>query len=338
MAASTWTGDRWDTRAHLDDDPGRRQPNGKAYKPWHDATTALSGPVAAALAQECRNRWLRATGDTLEPVHGDVSCWPDELQPDFEQVDVAIARTHPEMADQEAVHEIEHLFLTQIATADRFLYCESQYFASRRIAEAIARRLDEPNGPEIIIINPEAAEGWLQPLAMDTARARLIAALRQRDRHRRLAVYHPFTANGDPIYVHAKITIVDDQQLRIGSANMNNRSLRLDTECDVVVDAARQPGRDLAPAIAAIRDGLLAEHLGVSVERIATMIVETGSIIETIEKLRSTGHSLRPYEVPDLTTIEAWLADNEVLDPEGPSEMFEPLTKRGLFRRLSKTG
>lgn len=59
---------------------------------------------------------------------------------------------------------------------------------------------------------------------------------------------------------------------------------------------------------------------------------QTGSLIETIERLRGPGRSLRPYEVPDLDGVEKWLADNEVLDPEGPGEMFEAVTHRGLFR------
>ena len=53
------------------------------------------------------------------------------------------------------------------------VYLESQYFASRAIAEAIARRLSEPDGPEFVIINPASAEGWLEEEAMGSARARL---------------------------------------------------------------------------------------------------------------------------------------------------------------------
>ena len=56
------------------------------------------------------------------------------------------------------------------------------------------------------------------------------------------------------------------------------------------------------------------------------------SLIATIEQLRGSGRSLRPYEVPDLDGVQEWLADNEVLDPEGPGEMFEATTHRGLFR------
>jgi phosphatidylserine/phosphatidylglycerophosphate/cardiolipin synthase-like enzyme len=143
------TGDRWDTRHHRDEDPGRRHPDGSAYGPWHDATTALQGPVAAALGEHARNRWKGAGGDALAPVEGVVDCWPDALPVQFENVDVAIARSAPEMEDQAPLIEIEKLYVNQIASAKTSIYAESQYFASRRIAEAIAARLGEADGPEM---------------------------------------------------------------------------------------------------------------------------------------------------------------------------------------------
>lgn len=100
------------------------------------------------------------------------------------------------MEDQEPLIEIERLYVNQIASAKRYIYAESQYFASRRIAEAIAARLAEEDGPQIVIINPEQADGWLEQQAMDTGRARLFEALKARDRHGRLRLYHPFTARG----------------------------------------------------------------------------------------------------------------------------------------------
>lgn len=324
------TSERWDTRDHHDEAPRRVNPGGKPYKPWHDATTALQGPIAGALGELARDRWARAGGHSLDPVQAQTECWPEDLQPDFHDVEVGIATTRPEMPECPPVREIGALFVAQIAAAKHSIYAESQYFASRRIAEAIAVRLAEPDCPEIVIINPVTAQGWLEPVAMDTARARLVAALRRRDTHGRLKIYHPFTAQGTPIYVHAKVMIIDGQMLRIGSANMNNRSLGLDTECDVTIDA----GAEGATAIRAIRDGLIAEHLGCPVDQVAREIDARGSIIATIEALRGTGRSLRPYEIPDLSAIEKWLADNEVLDPESPSEMFEVTAKTGLFRRL----
>ena len=330
------TGDRWDTREHRDNDPNRRRPGGRPYGPWHDATTALEGPVAAALGELARERWRNAGGNALEPVAGKSDCWPDWLPAHFTGVDVGISRTRPKMADGAEVREIEQLYVDQIAAARRFIYAESQYFASRRVAEAIGRRLTEPDGPEIVLVNPFGAEGWLEPLAMDTARARLYQALRRLDRNDRLRLYHPFTAGGEPVYVHAKVMITDASVLRVGSSNLNNRSLGLDTECDVTIDAGLEINRDERDAIGAVRDGLIAEHLGVDAAEVSRRIADSGSLIGTIEALRGSGRSLRPYEVPDLAEVEKWLADNEVLDPEGPDEMFEPLAARGLFRRLRR--
>jgi hypothetical protein len=63
-------------------------------------------------------------------------------------------------------------------------------------------------------------------------------------------------------------------------------------------------------------------------------MAETGSLIATIEGLCRSGRSLRPYRAPELDGLQEWLADNEILDPEGPEEMFAPLARRGLLRRL----
>jgi phosphatidylserine/phosphatidylglycerophosphate/cardiolipin synthase-like enzyme len=332
------TDERWDTSAHRDDDPDRKGASGKPYKPWHDATTALDGNAAAALAEHGRARWKASGGGELAPVNGVCATWPDELKAHFHDVAVAIARTAPEMPDCEAVLEVERLYLDQIARAERFIYAESQYFASRKIAVAIARRLDEPDGPEIVIVNPLSAQGWLEPIAMDSARGRLMKALQARDVHGRLRMYHPVTAGGAPIYVHAKILIVDDAVIRVGSSNMNNRSLRLDTECDVTIDTGLPGNAGAGVAIGAIRDRLLGEHLGVEPETVRDTLAQTGSLIAAIEALRGEGKTLCPYELPELGKIEKWLADNEVLDPEGPQEMFEAFSKRGLFRGLRRGG
>ncbi|MBB3950521.1 phospholipase D-like domain-containing protein [Aureimonas jatrophae] len=332
------TGDRWDTREHAADDERRRRPTThRPYKPWHDATTAITGPVTATIAEICRERWAVAGGTPdLTPLDGVEAAWPDGLDAQFRDMPLAVSRSAPPVQGRAPVREIEALYLDQIARARRFLYAESQYFASRRIAEAVARRLEEPGGPEIVVINPLTAQGWLEPVAMDTARARLVEALRRRDREGRFRLYHPFNAGGEPIYVHAKVLVADDRILRVGSSNMNNRSLRLDTECDVTVDLDLCGDNSASRTIAAVRNDLLAEHLGTRPETVAAHLDQTGSLIATIEALRGSGRSLRPYEVPDLSSVEAWLADNEVLDPEGPEEMFEPLSRRGLFRGFGR--
>ena len=334
------TSNRWDTRDHRDREPRRRSPGGKPYAPWHDTTMALQGPVAAALGELSRERWLAAGGKRLAPVAAAGDCWPASLAPDFDNVRVAISRSMPGYRDSPPVLEIERIYLDLIARARRFIYAESQYFSSRRVAEAMARRLEEADGPEFVLVNPVSSHGWLEPIAMDTARARLFVALRRLDRRGRLRLYHPVTASSTPIYVHAKLMVVDDEVLHVGSSNMNNRSMRLDTECDVTIDAGLEGNAHATVAIARIRTGLLAEHLDVPADRIDDVFAKTGSLIRTIDALRSPGRSLIPYEVPNLHDVEKWLADNEVLDPDGPAEMLENLTQgkllRGLRQRMAR--
>jgi phosphatidylserine/phosphatidylglycerophosphate/cardiolipin synthase-like enzyme len=326
---------RWDDGSHADDNPDRQNPDGTPYGPWHDATTALEGPVAAALGEMCRTRWRAAGGRPLAPVETPGSCWPDGLEAQFRDVPVGISRTLPAMRDHAEIREVEALYLDLIGRAKRWIYAESQYFASRRIAEAIAARLHEPDGPEIVIVNPTTADGWLEPIAMDTARARLVAALRECDTHDRFRIYHPFTRRGEPIYVHAKVTIVDDEVIRVGSSNFNNRSLRLDSECDITIDARHCAAPDVGRTIAGIRAALLGEHLGCDPQAVGARLESTGSLIATITALQSEGRSLRAFDLPELAPVEEWLADTKLLDPEGPAEMFERLSRRpGLLSRL----
>ncbi|ADO44242.1 phospholipase D/transphosphatidylase (plasmid) [Ketogulonicigenium vulgare Y25] len=314
---------RWDTPEHLDDDPRRTTPRGRPLPPWHDATSAFDGPAARAIGDLARARWLAATDEALPPCPAPHDCWPKDLAPTFTDVSLGIARTLPKMDGQDPVHEIEAAWLAMIASAKRMIYAESQYFASRKIAHAIALRLTEDDPPEIVIVTPHSADGWLEPIAMDTARAKLIEALARVDHKKRLRLYHPVTAAEAPIYVHAKVTVVDDDLLRVGSSNFNNRSMRLDTECDVILSH---------PRAADLRATLLAEHLGTTPEVVTSTLAETGSLIATVEALRGPGRSLVPYVLPELSSLAEWLAENEILDPNGPDEIFESLSKRGLYK------
>ena len=182
---------RWDTREHVDDDPRRTKPNGKPHAAWHDATTAVDGAVARALGDLVRERWRHGCGERLEPAPGGTDPWPAGLTPTLEQVDVAIARTLPALDGRQEVREIETLYLEAIDRAERTIYIESQYLASRRIAGALARRLHETDGPEIVLVLPETTEGWLEHKAMDGARLKLLRMLWSADRNKRFGVFYP---------------------------------------------------------------------------------------------------------------------------------------------------
>jgi phospholipase D1/2 len=316
------TSDRWDTPRHIDNDSRRIRPNGKPYGPWHDATAAVDGDAARALGELARIRWKKATGDELDPPPELPSIWPQGLASTFENARVGIARTIPEYDGQDPAHEIEALYLDAINGARHSIYIESQYFAARKLAEAIAVRLREKGGPEIVVINPESADGYLESATMDSARARLLKLVRDADQYKRFRIFTPVTAGRDPIYVHAKILIVDDRLLRVGSSNLNNRSMGFDTECDLVVDANAQElaGDDLRRRIEAVRNRLLAEHMATDMETIkAAISAHNGSLTATIDSLIvNDGRSLVTYVPPEPNMVEKQLAENDLLDPERP--------------------
>ncbi|MGW5454315.1 phospholipase D-like domain-containing protein [Nocardia sp. NPDC003979] len=336
------TVDRWDTSDHRDDNAYRTAPNGRRYGPWHDATTAVDGAAAKAIGELARARWQAATGQELAPVDeitGDPP-WPPGLEPTMRSVDVGIARTLPELADRAEVREIEALYLAAIAGATRSLYIESQYLASRTLAEAIAARLREPNGPEIVLVLPRHADGWLEQLAMDGARRRLLHLLWKADTEQRLGVYYPVTADGAPIYVHAKVLVVDDRLLRVGSSNLNNRSMGFDTECDLAVEVtpATPDGEVLRETVLGIRRRLLCEHLDSDPAKFDATLAETSSLVRTVEALRGEGRTLIRFEPETVADEDSPLAESELMDPERtPARLWDSLFPRGV-RRAGPTG
>ncbi|MDG6079799.1 phospholipase [Erythrobacter litoralis] len=328
---------RWDTREHLAENPARTMPRGGTHEPWHDASMLMEGEVADALSDLGRDRWERAGGTPLLPLQKRKdSIWPDGLHCTFENVEVGIARTRAKHRDWSAVREIENLFVEHIRRAKRFIYAESQYFASRVVAEAILERVQEDDCPEIVIVHPAHADGWLEQQAMDHARAELVRCIETADKNDRFTIWSP-VSDTTHIYVHAKIMIVDDEIFRIGSANINNRSLGLDSECDVFVDSTREGNAHASAAITAIRHSLLAEHLGLPEEDMPALLEKHGSMHALI--LASTtleGRNLLEYIPPELNGAQETVAESAMLDPEDPEDLFEPFADGGLFRDGSR--
>jgi phosphatidylserine/phosphatidylglycerophosphate/cardiolipin synthase-like enzyme len=124
--------------------------------------------------------------------------------------------------------------------------------------------------------------------------------------------------------------IVDDCALQIGSSNMNNRSMGLDSECDLALAGGDADTPD--PAIRHLRETLLAEHLGLPLQTVSEAFDHTCSLITTIETLRGHGKTLIPFEPIQLDDTTLALGASELLDPESVDERFEPLSNRGLFR------
>ncbi len=312
------TTSRWDTPAHRADEPARRLPNGKAYGPFHDVQIAVAGEAASRLGLLARTRWQRATGESLRPVSTTHDPWPPALVPDLTDVDVAVARTEPSHDGRPGVREVEALYLDALAAARRWVYVENQYFTSARLADAMAARLAEPDGPEIVLVVPRTCSGWLEERSMGAGRSRLLHALRTADRHGRLRVYHPRIPGApcDDLNVHAKVMVVDDALARVGSSNLSNRSMGLDTECDLAIEAR---GDARVPAtIAAFRNRLVAEHLGVTPAAVATALHDTGSLVTTIERLGGRPRTLVPLDEGAIELPALALGDIAPVDLEQP--------------------
>jgi phospholipase D1/2 len=306
---------RWDTRAHLPDDP-RRQAAGQSYGPRHEVAAAVDGAAAELLAEQARDRWEAATGEALPPVSSEESPWPSQLQPALRDVEVGVARTLPALPEREEIREVEALNLAAIAAARDVIYLENQYLAARSLAEALAARLREPDGPEVVIVLPRSSESRLEKQSMDSARERLIRLLWDADEYGRLGVYWPAVKGGISVYVHAKVLVVDDRLLRIGSSNLNNRSLGFDSECDLAVEASDTDRDDIRRLIVDTRDGLVAEHLDVPLETFQREVLRHNSFLQATNALRGTGRSLRKFTAFMVSADASPLAENDLMDPD----------------------
>jgi len=322
---------RWDASAHAPDDPRRVEHDGRPYDPFHDVQVLVEGEAARDLGDLARTRWRRATGSRLRRPRGASDPWPRGVEPDVENVRITIARSEPAYADRPEVREIESSYLAAVAAARRFIYVENQYLTAARIADVLAARLREPSGPEVVVVAPETCTGWLEEATMGSVRASLVSMLRDADRHDRFRLFHPVHA-ADPgvrINVHAKVMVVDDRSARVGSANLSNRSMGFDTECDVLIEDDGRTGT--RRAIASLRDRLLAEHLGSTPEQVAAAIAEKDSLIRAIEALAegsASGRSLRPLECAG----GEWLED--VLPVPLPTDPPEPLAAGTVLEKV----
>jgi len=317
---------RWDTSGHEHDDPRRVDHRGVPYAPFHDVGVVVAGDCARALGDLARERWRRATGHEVERerasgVRAGQDGWPDDVTPVARDIDVAISRTEPAYDGRAGVGEVRALHLDAIAAARRHLFAENQYFTSRIIADAFAARLQRDDPPEIAVVSPYTQSGWLEISTMGVLRARIHRMLRAADRLGRYRLYCPTLSwlNHDDgcLNVHSKVLIVDDALLCIGSSNLSDRSLAIDTECNLAIEARGDPR--VAALIAGLRERLLAEHLGCTTEDVATAMAREGSLHAAIGALHRDGQrTLNAVDPRADARLEAIVPDRHVFDPEQP--------------------
>ncbi|MEX2579674.1 MAG: VTT domain-containing protein [Verrucomicrobiales bacterium] len=317
---SVW---RWDTEDHVLNDERRVDPAGKPYDPYHDIQMLVEGEEAVrALAELCRYRWKRATGADLPELESS-GRKPFQLSRpsvEIDNVELALARTYVAYEPHPSIHEIEQLNLDIVAGAEDYLYFENQYFSSSRLADAIADRLREPEGPDVVIVLNKDTGGWLEETTMGVVRDCLFERLTKADEHGRLRLFHPvvYDEAGEPVrvYVHSKVIVADDCLIKVGSANLSNRSMRVDSELDVLVaDAGR---RD---SVVAFRNHVLGIHFGTDAERIAEAFAKKARFSEVIDGLlKESGGSLRVLDFAIQKGLRRKLAESQMLDPDEPMD------------------
>jgi phosphatidylserine/phosphatidylglycerophosphate/cardiolipin synthase-like enzyme/uncharacterized membrane protein YdjX (TVP38/TMEM64 family) len=267
---------RWDTPEHRPVEPRRCDPQNRPYVPVHDVQMVVEGEAAAALGQRARERWESAGGGPVPPLEPRGDPWPRRVEPAFANVDIGVIRTLGALeAKGREIREGERSIVEAIGSAERLIYIENQYITARVVAAALVARMRANRALEVLVITSREPRGWLEAETMGAGRQLFMAAFDESDLRRRIHFFFPFARGlaGDEeyepankhadgtysIHIHSKVLIVDDAFLRIGSSNLNNRSMGFDTECDLGIEATSDAQR---AEIAAVRNRLIAEHWG----------------------------------------------------------------------------
>ncbi|MGH6972114.1 MAG: phospholipase D-like domain-containing protein, partial [Caulobacteraceae bacterium] len=320
--------DRWDTCEHLDRDPRRVHAGGGRCGPRHEVMAMVDGEAAAALGEVFRARWRAAVGEIADPPAGPApDVWPTGVKPDLEGARLGVALTAPAWRGKGAVREIAALTLEAIAAAKSLIYLENQYFTWPLAVEALAARLADPEGPEIVLVCTAKSPSYFDRITMDRARSNAIWRLKSSDVFGRFHALAPFAPEGRRIIAHAKVAIFDDWLARVSSANLNNRSHGYDTELELAVEAEAPADRAV---VAALRDRLAGHWLGRSGAEVAQMRELSGGLAQALWALDG-GHRLRPLRTRRLDLAGEFIADFHIGDPAGRADSWAPWLRR---RRL----
>jgi len=251
-------GDRFDTSEH----------EMRSRLGWHDACVRLRGPAVADVAEHFTARWSEAAGERLAsapPASSPPRSPPPAAAPNGRPTHtVQVVRTLPERIygfSPRGEFRILEAYRRALRGARRLIYIENQFLWSPQIVEILAAKLRDPPDPafRLIVLLPAKPNN-----GADSTRGQLgVLAAADDGAHRFLAatISSRTGALTGPLYVHAKIAIVDDAWLTIGSANLNDHSLFNDTEMNVVCQD-QQLVRDT-------RLRLWAEHLEMTVDDVA---------------------------------------------------------------------
>lgn len=328
---------RWDTRGHGVRDQRRRDSEGLPYEPVHDLQVMVSGQAARAVSWIARQRWAAATGERHGHVAGvDDRGFRDDGSLSLSGIPFELAVSGPMKRAQADDNPGVVLTKRVIAAAKRHLYIETQYLASFNVADALAARLKEKEGPEIVIICAHGSHGLIEKMIMDANRDRIITKLKLADGFNRLRIFYPVIPDGKrqkSLFIHSKLLIADDNLVRIGSSNLNHRSENLDTECDILFEAQSAEHRRV---IRNLRHSLLSEFLGCPSEMLDQLLEQGGSLIRAIAALDLGARGLKPLNSKSRKMTP--VVGTALFDPVPPSRPPRLHRLAGRLRRMLRFG
>ena len=339
------TARRWDEPSHDPVNAERVSPEGKPYGPVHDIQAMVEGEAARMVADIARHRWKRATGEAHSPTENSDLAWPADFEAPLTACRTAVALTEPWTWSRKGRREAIRLTHDALMAARKTIYIETQYLASFGVARTLARRLRDPEGPEIIAIVTRSSHGFLEKIMMGNNRDRLIRRLKRADRYGRLRVLYPAIPRADgadqEIIIHSKLIIVDDRFVRIGSSNLNYRSEGLDTECDLAIEAGDAAH---AAALTRLRHTLMAEHVDADPAEVARLESEGGSMVGTLDRLNVRPRGLRPFDIDVAKGETTSIPGTGLIDPKEPFWPLQTMPRQlgivasRLFGALSLSG
>jgi phospholipase D1/2 len=329
---------RWDDRRHLAVNPLRLS-HGAPVKPYHDVQAYLVGCNPADTLRELFvDRWARTEGAplTLQPCNEDETraYRPPPGALPLGSTPVAFSRTDAR-GPQHTVREVEHLLTEAIGAADQLIYVETQYFSSRAICDAFVSRMEASSRPRleiVVILNPKP-EAMKEELAIGLRQAKILTRLARAaaDTGHHLGVYSTLCEGTEPdrpsTYIHAKLLSIDDRFLTVGSANLTNRSMGVDTELHASWEAsgASSSARELREHIRNLRVSLLLEHTGLaegSPDAHAADLGNPAGLVARLDAL-STAPGARLTQHTPASPGERWVM--KVIDPEAlPFDPADP--------------
>jgi phosphatidylserine/phosphatidylglycerophosphate/cardiolipin synthase-like enzyme len=155
-------------------------------------------------------------------------------------------------------------------------------------------------------------------MTMDHARGAMVWRLRAADTYGRFRALSPVTRDGQTIIVHSKTTIVDDRLVRVGSANLNNRSFGFDTELELALDCQDETARIAAGAL---RDRLVGHFLGYTGDAVAKARVDHGGLVAAIDALNREGR-LKPIDPTRGSPLQELFGAYHIGDPADVSDAW----------------